>query len=132
MFRLVLATAILAATTAFAADAQSPKRVVLEQIDVPGSAYTTIVATTEIEPYGLVERHIHPGTEMTYVLEGGGDMFIQGRAVMHVGPGDHWEVAAGTPHYLKNGPKRTKLLVTYVLEKGKPLAIPAPEKADAH
>src|SRR5271155_5366697 len=132
MFKLILAAATLVASTALAADAQSPKRVVLEQIDVPGSAYTTIVAMTEIEPYGLVERHIHPGTEMTYVLEGGGDMFIEGNAVMHVGVGDHWEVAAGTPHYLKNGPKLTKLLVTYVLEKGKPLAIPAPQTPVTH
>jgi quercetin dioxygenase-like cupin family protein len=131
MFKRILAAAVLVASTALAADAQRPKRVVLEQIDVPGSAYTTIVATTEIAPDVLVERHIHPGTEMTYVLEGGGDMFIEGKAVMHVRAGDHWQVTAGTPHYLKNGPKLTKLLVTYVLEKGKPLAIPAPEKRGA-
>lgn len=132
MFKLVLAAAALVVSTALAADAQSAKRTVLEQIDVPGSAYTTIVATTEIEPNGLVERHIHPGTEMTYVLEGGGDMFVEGKPVMHVKAGDHWEVAAGTPHYLQNGPKPTRLLVTYVLEKGKPLAIPAPETPAAH
>src|ERR1700722_353272 len=131
MFKRILAAAILVASTGLAADAQRPKRTVLEQIDVPGSAYTTIVATTEIGPYVLVERHIHPGTEMTYVLEGGGDMFIEGKAVMHVRAGDHWQVAAGTPHYLKNGSKFTRLLVTYVLEKGKPLAIPAPEKPGA-
>jgi quercetin dioxygenase-like cupin family protein len=132
MFRLILATAILVTSTALAADAQRPRRIVLEQIDVPGSAYTTIVAMTEIKPDVLVERHVHPGTEMTYVLEGGGDMFVEGKAVMHVRAGDHWQVAAGIPHYLKNGPKLTRLLVTYVLEKGKPLAIPAPEKPVAH
>ncbi len=132
MFKLILAAAVLAASTVFAADAQTAKRTVLEQIDVPGSAYTTIVATTEIEPNGQVERHIHPGTEITYVLEGGGDMFIAGKPVMHVKAGDHWQVAAGLPHYLRNGPKPTRLLVTYVLEKGKPLAIPAPENPTAH
>lgn len=132
MFKLILAAVILVASTALAANAQSPRRVVLEQIDVPGSTYTTIVAITNLQPYELVPRHIHPGTEMTYVLEGGGDMFVEGKAMMHVTTGDHWQVAAGTPHYLKNGPKPTKLLVTYVLEKGNPLAIPAPEKPVAH
>jgi quercetin dioxygenase-like cupin family protein len=131
MFKLILAAAVLAASTALVADAQAPKRTILEQIDVPGSGYTTIVAMTEIAPNALVERHIHPGTEMTYVLEGGGDMFIEGKPVMHVTVGDHWQVPAGTPHYLQNGPKPTKLLVTYVLEKGKPLAIPAPERPGA-
>ncbi|HEY1961876.1 MAG TPA: cupin domain-containing protein [Rhizomicrobium sp.] len=124
--------AILIAATALAAEAQHPKRTVLQQIDVPGSAYTTIVALTEIEPNMLVERHTHPGTEMTYVLEGGGELFVEGKPAMRVKVGDHWEVPAGTPHYLKNGPRPTRLLVTYVLEKGKPLAIPAPEKAIAH
>ena len=132
MFKLILAAAALVASTVLAADAQTAKRTVLEQIDVPGSAYTTIVAMTEIEPNGQVERHTHPGTEITYVLEGGGDMFIEGKPVMHVKPGDHWQVPAFTPHYLQNGPKPTRLLVTYVLEKGKPLATPAPETPAAH
>ncbi len=127
MLKSVLSIAVVvAATAAFAGEAQHPKRTVLQQIDVPGSAYTTIVALTEIDPNMLVERHTHPGTEMTYVLEGGGDMFVEGKPVMHVKAGDHWAVSAGTPHYLKNGPQPTKLLVTYVLEKGKPLAIPSP------
>ena len=132
MFKSFLSIAVIMAATAFAAGAQHPKRTILQQIDVPGSGYTTIVAMTEIEPNMLVERHIHPGTEMTYVIEGGGDMFIEGKTVMHVKAGDHWEVAAGVPHYLKNGPHPTKLLVTYVLERGKPLAIPVSKKPAAH
>ncbi len=128
MFKSMLAVSIFVAATVFAAEAQPPKRTVLEQIDVPGSTYVTIVSMTEIEPNATVERHIHPGTEMTYVLEGGGEMFIEGKPAMHVKAGDHWPVPTGTPHYFKNDPRPTKLLVTYVLERGKPLAIPAPDK----
>jgi quercetin dioxygenase-like cupin family protein len=131
MFKSVLAI-VLASAVAFAAEAQTPKRTIMEQIDVPGSAYTAIVAITEVEPHATVDRHVHPGTEITYVLEGGGDMFVEGRPAMHVKVGDHWQVPARTPHYLKNGPQPTRLLVTYVLEKGKPLATPAPENATAH
>lgn len=129
MFKSILAFSISVAAIAFADEAQPPKRTVLEQIDVPGSAYITIVAMTEIEPNATVERHVHPGTEMTYVLEGGGEMFVDGKPAMHVKAGDHWPVPAGTPHNFKNGPQPARLLVTYVLERGKPLAIPAtPEK----
>ena len=131
MFKSIIACLAFVAVAASAAEAPQIKRTVLQQIDVPGSAYTTIVALSEIEPNATVERHIHPGTEMTYVLEGGGDMFVEGRPVMHVKSGDHWQVPAGIPHYLKNGPQPTRLLVTYVLEKGKPLAVPAPEKPSA-
>jgi quercetin dioxygenase-like cupin family protein len=132
MFKSIFTTIVLVSATAFAAEAQVPKRTILEQIDVPGSPYTTIVALTEIEPNTTIERHIHSGTEITYVLEGGGDMFVEGNSVMHVRVGDHWQVPARTPHYLKNGPHPTKLLVTYVLEKGKPLAIPAPDTSAQH
>lgn len=132
MFKFVLTAVALVSVTALAAEAEVPKRTILEQIDIPGGAYTTIVALTEIEPNATIERHIHPGTEITYVLEGGGDMFVEGKAMMHVTVGDHWQVPARTPHYLKNGPQPTRLLVTYVLEKGKPLAAPAPEMPTTH
>ncbi len=104
----------------------TPKRTPLQQFEVPGSNYITIVALTELEPFMTAERHIHPGAELTYVLEGGGEIFEEGHPSRKVGPGDNWRVEAGVPHYLKNGPQRTRLLVTYVLEKGKPLAIPSP------
>jgi quercetin dioxygenase-like cupin family protein len=106
--------------------AEAQQRTVLQQFDVPGSNYVTVVAETELSPNELAARHYHPGVEMTYVLEGEGDMSVEGQPTRHVKPGDHWEVPAATPHFMKNGPKPMKLLVTYVVEKGKPLAIPAP------
>jgi quercetin dioxygenase-like cupin family protein len=41
--------------------------------------------------------------------------------------GDGFQVAPETPHGARNGDKPTKLIVTYVVEKDKPLASPAPE-----
>jgi quercetin dioxygenase-like cupin family protein len=122
--RLALGAAILAFGVAPGAEAQ--QRTVLQQFEVPGSNYVTIVALTELTPNELAARHYHPGVEMTYVLEGEGDMSVAGQPVKHVKPGDHWEVPAGVPHFMKNGAKPMKLLVTFVVEKGKPLAIPAP------
>jgi quercetin dioxygenase-like cupin family protein len=132
MFKRILAAAVLAGSTALAADAPGPTRTMLEQVDVPGSVYTTIVMLIEIEPHGLVARHIHPGTEMAYVLEGSGDLFVAGNPVMHFSAGDHWKTPAYTPHYLQIGPEGAKLLSTYVVEKGKPLSTPAPETPAAH
>jgi hypothetical protein len=31
------------------------------------------------------------------------------------------------PHKVQNGPEKTKVIVTYIVEKDKPLASPAPE-----
>jgi len=95
MFKSVLFMSVATASAALVADAQRPIRTILEQIDIRQAPTTTIVA--KIAPGMTVERHIHPGTEMTYVIEGGGDMFVEGKPTMHVKAGDHWQVAAGTP-----------------------------------
>jgi quercetin dioxygenase-like cupin family protein len=124
MRRLLTVAATVSALAFWPAQAQ--QRTTLQQFEVPGSNYITIIALTELTPNELAARHYHPGAEMTYVLEGEGDMNVQGQPVRYVKPGDHWEVPAGVAHFLKNGPKAMKLLVTFVVEKGKPLAIPAP------
>ena len=122
--RLPVAAVLLVLGLASHAGAQ--ERTILQQFEVPGSAYVTVVAMTQLTANELAARHTHPGVEMTYVLDGEGDMNVEGQPVKHVKPGDHWAVPAGVPHFMKNGPKPMKLLVTFVLEKGKPLAIPAP------
>lgn len=40
--------------------------------------------------------------------------------------GFSWMTAPDTPHMLKNGPQATRLLVTFTVQKGKPLATPVP------
>ena len=40
-------------------------------------------------------------------------------------PGDGFQIPPRTPHGGKNGPAKTVLVGTYVVEKGKPLASPA-------
>ncbi len=41
-------------------------------------------------------------------------------------PGDSYLVPAGAVHDGKSGPNGAKVIATYVVEKGKPLATPAP------
>ena len=41
-------------------------------------------------------------------------------------PGDAFQVAAEVPHSLQNGGQKTRILLTYAVEKDKPRASPAP------
>jgi quercetin dioxygenase-like cupin family protein len=103
------------------------KRTVLQRADVPGTQYVSIQASAEIKPGTTVARHTHPGLEIGYVLEGEADLFVQGQPPRHLKPGDSFVNPSGVPHSLKTGDKPFKALSTYVVEKDKPLATPAPE-----
>jgi mannose-6-phosphate isomerase class I len=71
-------------------------------------------------------RHTHPGIESAYFLEGGFELPIQGQATRTVKAGDAVQIPAETPHAGgKAGDAKTRVLITYVVEKGKPLASPA-------
>ena len=101
-------------------------RTILSQSDGPASGYVTIIARAEIGPGVTIARHTHPGIESGYLLEGEIDLPIQGRPTLSLKPGDAFQVPPETPHAGNaNGGKKTVVLVTYVVEKGKPLASPA-------
>ena len=101
-------------------------RKILSQMDGPMPGYVTINVEAEIEPGVTVARHTHPGIESGYLLEGGIDLPVQGQPTRTLKPGDGFQIPPETPHAgAKNGDKTTKLAITYIVEKGKPLASPA-------
>jgi quercetin dioxygenase-like cupin family protein len=101
-------------------------RTPLQSIDFPDN-YTTASFVVTIAPKAKVARHTHPGVEMGYVLSGEGTLSVDGQPDRKVKAGDSWAIPGGTPHAAVNtGSKPEKLVVTYVVEKGKPLATPAP------
>ena len=104
-------------------------RRILQQTEGPAAGYVTLLVAVEIEPNATVARHTHPGIESAYFLSGGGELAVKGRSNQQVRAGDGIQVPPETPHSLKNGAEPTKIVVTYVVEKGKPLASPAPEGA---
>ena len=65
------------------------------------------------------------GLNSSYVVEGGLELSVDGQGTRTFKAGDGFQVPTGTPHGGKNGNKPTTLAVTYVVEKGKPLASPA-------
>jgi quercetin dioxygenase-like cupin family protein len=101
-------------------------RKILGQVDGPVPGYVTISVEAEIEAGVLVARHTHPGIESGYIVEGGLDLPVEGQPTRTLRPGDAFQVPANTPHAgSKNGDKKTKVAITYILEKGKPIASPA-------
>jgi quercetin dioxygenase-like cupin family protein len=110
------------------AGTQTPglKRKFLSHMEGPMPGYVTIIAEVEIEPGATVARHTHPGIESGYVVAGGTDFYIQGKGSVRLKPGDGFQVPPETPHAgNKNGPLKTVVVSTYVVQKGKPLASPA-------
>jgi quercetin dioxygenase-like cupin family protein len=72
-------------------------------------------------------KHMHPGEEVGYVVEGTLTVEIDGKPTMTYKAGQAFIVPAGQPHNGKNaGTGMTKVLANYIIEKGKPVATPVP------
>jgi len=127
---IVVATSIGFAGALFAQQPAPPtsniKRTMLQKVDVPGTNYETVVGIAEIVPNVNVGRHTHPGPESGYMLEGEMVLFIDGQPEKTVKVGESYQVPSGAVHDARSGPQGTKVIATYVVEKGKPLASPAP------
>jgi quercetin dioxygenase-like cupin family protein len=102
------------------------KRTVLQKFDVPAGDRETVTALIEISPNADVARHTHPGPEVDYVLEGEVNLAVEGQPPKTYKAGDSFAIPQGTVHGGRSGPNGTKLLGSYIVEKGKPLASPAP------
>jgi quercetin dioxygenase-like cupin family protein len=101
-------------------------RKILSQTDGPVPGYVTVLVEATIEPGVAAARHKHPGIESAYVLEGGFELPIQGQQTVTLKAGDGFPIPPETPHAGgKPGNAKSRVLITYVVEKGKPLASPA-------
>ena len=105
--------------------AQQPaiKRTVLRSIDYP-AGYTTVTAFIEIAPGACAGRHTHPGIDSGYVIQGDFVLKIDGKPEQPLKPGDSFETQPLMPHDACSV-SGAKLVDTWVIEKGKPLASPA-------
>jgi len=109
--------------------AQSPgfQRTIVERADVSVPGREAVVAHVEIAPGARAGRHTHPGDEISYIIEGEGELLIEGQPPRKIKAGDGFVVPAGAKHDAHNtGTQPLKLAGVYVIEKGKPLATPAP------
>jgi quercetin dioxygenase-like cupin family protein len=96
------------------------------QLDGPIPGYTTIVMDVTVDAGVTVGRHTHPGIESSYVMEGGGlELPIEGQPTRLLKAGEAFQIPPETPQAGgKAANAKTRLLINYIVEKGKPLAKP--------
>jgi quercetin dioxygenase-like cupin family protein len=100
------------------------KRTVLQKFDVPGTDYETVIGIAEIAPGVNIGRHTHPGAESGYLLEGDMTLIVANQPDRPLKTGDSYQIPVGAAHDARSGEKGARVIATYVVEKGKPLASP--------
>ena len=102
------------------------KRTILQKADVPGTNLETIYATVEISAGFKAGRHNHPGVVMFQVVDGDFWLQLDGQPDQVFRVGESQTIPYRAVHNEGSPEKPVKLNVIYVVEKGKPLASPAP------
>lgn len=124
---LILSASTLMLGAALLAQNPGVQRTIVERGDVSAPGREAVIAHVVIAPGASVGRHTHPGEEISYIEEGEGELLIEGKAPRKVKTGDGFIVPAGAKHDARNtGTKPMKVVAIYLVEKGKPLATPAP------
>ena len=120
---------VFAALSTGALFGQNPgiQRTIVQRADVSVPGREAVIARVEVAPGAHAGRHTHPGEEISYVTEGEGEILVEGQPARKVKAGDGFVIPAGAKHDARNtGAGPLKLVAVYVVEKGKPLATPAP------
>jgi quercetin dioxygenase-like cupin family protein len=102
------------------------RKVLLQQdFQVPG--YEVLLIEASLPVGGREGKHSHPGTMVGYILEGTMDLEVEGKPTQILKAGDSAMVEGGKMHEgINRGRVPIKALVTFVVEKGKPLTTPHP------
>jgi quercetin dioxygenase-like cupin family protein len=131
-FKWLAGAMTLAATGLLYAQSSGLTRTVLERADLSAPGREVVLAKVELAPGGRAGSHTHPGEEISYVLEGEAELIVAGQAPRHLKAGDSFVIPAGVVHDAHNvGTVPARVLAMYVVEKGKPLATPAPQASAA-
>ena len=81
MFPWMAFATLLAAVSTGALFSQNTgvQRTVVHKADVSVAGREAVIARVEIAPQARAGRHTHPGDEISYVLEGEGEILIEGQ-----------------------------------------------------
>jgi quercetin dioxygenase-like cupin family protein len=125
----VVLLAIAITSTAYAqqtasAQQSAVKRTVLQRADVPGSNYEVEYALVEFPANTRTGRHYHPGTVFGYLLDGEYTLAIDGQAAKTYKNGETVRIEPDVVHDESTGSVPAKFLSVFIVEKGKPLAVP--------
>jgi quercetin dioxygenase-like cupin family protein len=125
--KIALASFIgISVITPGAAQAQGITRQLMQTTDFP-DGYTTVTGIATLAAGACAGPHIHPGLETSYMLEGEIILKIEGKPDQKFKAGESLQVPIAATHdacNTNNAP--AKILVVYVIERGKPVASPKP------
>jgi len=99
-----------------------PGRTELQRHDLSAPGREVVQVRVDIEAGVEYPKHMHPGEEIVYVLEGSLEYRVEGKPAVTLKDGDVLFIPAGTIHSVKNvGSSRGSELATYIVEKRRPL-----------
>ncbi len=100
-------------------------RVPLQTQDLSTPGKIAVQVRGEFDPGFGTGRHTHPGEELTYILEGEIEVRVDGQPPRIVKAGETFFLPAGVVHEgVNTSNAKVKVLATYIVEKGQPLAHP--------
>lgn len=109
--------------------AQAPAvvRTVVERADISMPGREAVIVRVEFPTAATTGKHTHFGEEISYVIEGEGELIVEGQPTKKLLPGVGFIVPNGAKHETKNtGTSVMKIVAVFPVEKGKPLTTPAP------
>ena len=116
----------LVATEVSAQAAPAFTRTVIDKTELGGSVYDSILMSVEIDPQAKIARHTHPGTESGALVEGEIVLSVAGKPDRTLKAGDGYFINPETPHSIVNTDRKARVVATFVVDRTKPLASPAP------
>ncbi|MEA3192525.1 MAG: hypothetical protein QOD26_858 [Betaproteobacteria bacterium] len=126
MRKIIAALIAVAGIGTLAAQQPGFTRKLLQDQNLSVADRHAVQALAEFVPGGAAGKHTHPGEELGYVVEGTLELLIEGQPPRTVNAGESFFVPAGVVHDGRNvGSGPAKVLATYIVEKGKPVASPA-------
>jgi quercetin dioxygenase-like cupin family protein len=126
---LALAAIVLSAAADEPGAAPQPVRTIFERHDQSGVPGKEIVIGTAMLPAGTsIGYHTHPGDESGYVLRGVLILRTRGQPDRTLKAGDSFFNPRGAVHSLSTvpGEEGGTAMSTWIVDKGQPLATPAP------
>jgi quercetin dioxygenase-like cupin family protein len=119
-----LAGAAAHAQTANVMSGLTRTQLVKSDISAPGRE--ALQVRVDFAPGTFADFHAHPGEEIAFVIEGTMEYQFEGQRPIVLKQGESLFIPAGVHHSAKNiGQGRASELATYIVEKGKPLVVPA-------
>ncbi|TWO70654.1 cupin domain-containing protein [Caenimonas sedimenti] len=91
------------------------------------STKESVLIAIEFSPGATTGRHSHPGDEYAAVLQGTLELRLEGQPPRRVTAGEAYHNPQGVVHETINvGETVAKTVATFVVEKNKPVVVPAP------